>query len=85
MSTSLVILEESSSYEGLVKSRVRWMPALRMMEDRVGYSFVMLAGTPLVAGDLTDAHYLPTPSLRAWVRRGPRGGADGDGALPLSP
>lgn len=43
MSTSLVILEESSSYaEGLVKSRVRWMPALRIMEDRVGYCLVML-------------------------------------------
>lgn len=42
MSTSLVILEDSSSYEGFVKSRVRWMPALRIMEDRVGYCLVML-------------------------------------------
>lgn len=44
MSTSLVILEDSSSYEGFVKSRVRWMPALRIMEDRVGYCLVMLTG-----------------------------------------
>lgn len=43
MSTSVVILEDRSSYEGLVKSRVRWMPALRIMEDRVGYCLVMLA------------------------------------------
>lgn len=43
VSTSLVILEERSSYEGLVKSRVRWMPALRIMEERVGCCLVMLA------------------------------------------
>lgn len=48
MSISLVILEESSSYEGLVKSRVRWMPALRIMEDRVGYCLVMLVRSCVV-------------------------------------
>lgn len=51
MSTSLVILEDSSSYEGLVKSRVRWMPALSMMEDRVGYCLVMLAGVSLLVDE----------------------------------
>lgn len=43
MSISLVILEDSSSYEGLVKSSVRCMPAFRIIEDSVGYCLEMLA------------------------------------------
>lgn len=50
MVSSEVILEEISAYEGCAKSRVRWMPALRMMEESVGWALVILwsgVNTPL--------------------------------------
>lgn len=44
--TSDVTLSAISAYEGDVKSRVRWMPALRTMQDRVGWALVILCETP---------------------------------------
>lgn len=81
MSTSLVILDDSSSYEGLVKSSVRWMPALRMMDDRVGYCLVMLATSLLVH----EAACSPLPSSECSRREGRRAWRGTGEALPLSP
>lgn len=44
MSSVVILLGRERSEVGSVKSRVRWMPALRMRESRVGWALVILGG-----------------------------------------